>query len=381
VRSADRVPLNWKRPPEWDRFLRVVEEEHDATALYAGFEIEQAWKEYRDEHPAEDYANRLARAVGTHGRLTREKTPPTRESDNGGRRVSVRVRETVKEDMAAYAKETGVPNYEILRAVVCWYLDGGLLGRLTERLERAVPKAEDQLAALDPGDDREFTAEERKPRWLASRLTPDAGRGAFTADDFGEALEAMPYRGGDTPHMREKWLPEVLDRLDYTRHPNNPDLFVPEEQAREFADNPADLDAPAVDRLPYGDLSDEERVEGLRIEAVRKAGGRTNGLSALSVETVRDDVFDGGPSKRKAKALMDEAARTDGFSTDARGGQKRLKVDLSEVDRGLLSDAGLDMDGSDATGERDETDEKGVDEQMDALMNATAVTDGGREEP
>jgi len=376
VRSADRVPLNWKRPPEWDRFLETVEEEHNATALYAGFEIEQAWKEYRDEHPAEDYTNRLARAVGTHGRLTREKSPPTRASDEGGRRVGVRVREGVKEDMAAYAKESGVPNYEILRAVVCWYLDGGLLGRLTEKLEKAVPEAEKQLADLDPGDDRGLTAEERKPRWLSKNLMPDdGGRGAFTAGDFGEALEAMPFRGGDTDHMREKWLPEVLNRLDYARHPNNPDLFVPEERAREYADDETVLDGPAIDRLPYADLSDEERVEGLRIEAVRKAEGRTNGLSALSVETVRGDVFDGGPSKRKAKDLMDRAARTDGFSTDVRGGRKRLKVDLSGVDRELLSDAGLDTNGSDAT------DAEDVEGQMDALMNATAVTDGGREDP
>lgn len=373
----DRSQLQCKRPPEWDRFEAAVEEKFGATTPYCGFVLDRTWHEYQDDHPAEEYVNRLLRAVGIHDAATREKNRSRDARDGDAGRVWVSVSVEVKREMERFASEVGVPSHEVLRALVCWYLDGGLLGLLTEKLERAVPETEEQLAALDPDDDRELTTDEKKPRWLASHLMPDDGSQVeFTADNFDEALKTMPYGGRDTDHMRNKWLPVVLDRLDSTRHPKEPGLFIPEERAREYADDPADLDAPAVDRLPYDDLSDEERVHGLRIEAVRKAADRANGRYALKVEAVREEVFDSGPSKRKAKALMDKAAQTDEFSTDVIGGQKRLKADLSEVDHGLLSDAGLDTDGSDETTETEETDAGDAEEQMDALTNAKAVTDG-----
>jgi hypothetical protein len=73
---------------------------------------------------------------------------------------------------------------------------------------------------------------------------------------------------------------------------------------------------------------------------------------------------------------MDRATQASGFSTDARGGGKRLKVDVSEVDHGLLPDAGINRDDcADSDGPDD-----GVAERMDALTNATPVTDGGQED-
>ncbi len=392
MNSAERVPLNWKRPPEWDRFLSSVDQKHSAMALYAGFEIERAWREYREEHPAEEYTDRLMGAVGRRGQDTREKTPPTREASDGGQRVSVRVRRGVKEDMAAYAAETGSAKHDVLRAVVCWHLSGGLLGRLTDKLEVAVPEAESQLAELDPGDDRGLTAEEKKRRWLADDLTADDGPGAFTREDFGDALEAMPYRGGDTEHMRETHLQPVLDRIGYTEHPNNPALFVPEEQAREYAEEQGiDPDAPAFERKPYDDLTDDERAHGLRVELARRAGGH-GGKRALRADTVRVEVFDGTPGARKVKDLMDRAARAEGFETDAKGGTKRLRCDLEAVaDPDVLADAGLTADtdpgeagGTDATpgveaGDTGENDpETDVKSEMDRIMAATPATgDGG----
>jgi hypothetical protein len=367
----DRPQLGWKRPPEWDRFEGAVEGEYGATSPYRGFVLERAWREYRDDHPAEEYVDRLLRAVGSRGRPTREKNLSRSASVEDDRQVWVSVSQEIKGEMERFATEAGVPNHEVLRAVVCWYLDGGLLGRLTEKLERAVPEAEEQLADLDGSADASLGTKERRTVELVRGL----GEGAFTRDDFREELREV--RGtSDSPYCRDEYLPRVLDRLDFTPHPNNPDLFVPEEQAREYADDEDILDGPAIDRLPYADLTDEEQVYGLRVEAVRKAEGRTNGRYALRVEEVRGEVFDGGPSKRRAKALMDRATQASGFSTDARGGGKRLKVDVSEVDHGLLPDAGLDRDdGADSEGP-----DGGVAEQMDALTDATPVTDGGRED-
>lgn len=391
---VDRPQLGWKRPPEWDRFLEAVEAEYGATEPYAGFVIERAWREYREDHPAEEYVDRLLGAVARRGQDTREKTPSTRPAtgDPDGR-VWVRLSAEVKQDMAAYATEIGKANHDVLRAVVCWYLDGGLLGLLTDKLEVAVPDAEKLADELDSADDRGLTAEEKKRRWLADELTPDDGPGAFPREVFGEKLEAMPWRGGDTEHMRETHLQPVLNRIGYTEHPNNPDLFVPEEQAREYAEEQGiDPDAPAFERKPYADLTDAERIHKLRVELARRAAGH-GGKRALRADTVRGEVFDGTPSKRKTKALMDRAADgAPGFETDARGGTKRLRCDLEAVaDPDVLADAGLTadtdpgeagetdatpgVDGDETGGNDGETD---VEAEMDRLMAATRATgDGG----
>lgn len=351
--------------------------------------LERAWREYREDHPAEEYVGRLLGAVARRGQDTREKTPSTRPAtgDPDGR-VWKAVSAEVKADMAAYATEIGKANHDVLRAVVCWYLDGGLLGLLTDKLEVAVPDAEKLADELDSGDDRGLTAEEKKRRWLAKELTP----GAFPRDVFGEKLEAMPWRGGDTEHMRETHFQPVLNRIDYTEHPSNPDLFVPEEQAREYAEEQGiDPDAPAFERKPYDDLTDDERAHGLRVELACRAA-RRDGKRALRADTVRGEVFDGTPGTRKMKDLMDRAAKAEGYETDAKGGAKRLRCDLEAVaDGDVLADAGLTADTdpgeageADATpgveaGETRENDpETGAKEEMDRLMAATpAMSDRG----
>ena len=353
--STERPLLNWKRPPEWDRFQSSVEQTHGATRKYAGFEIEQAWREYNEVHPAEKHVDQLLKAVGCRGQDIREKTPPTRDVSDGGERVSVRIQKDVKEGMSEYANETGQENYEVLRAVVCWYLDGGRIGIITDKLEVAVPDVESQLAELDSGDNRERTAEEKKRQWLADKLTP----GEFTHAVFGEKLEAMPWRGGDTEYMRERYLQPVLDRIDYTEHPNNTDLFVPEEQARKYAEEQGlDPNAPAFERKPYGDLTDTERIHKLRVELVLQAA-RHDGKHALRVGKVRSEVFDETPGTRKVKDLMDRAADgAPGFETDVKDG-KRIRCDLEAVkDRDVLTDADL-------TAETDSTPEVDVDETDD----------------
>lgn len=394
VKERDTASLNLKAPPEWDRFVDAVAADNNGyESPYAGIAIERAFYEHREIHPAEENANRLLEAVGRRGQDTREKTPQTRPGDGGddGGRATVRVAREVKQDIVAYAAETGSAKYEVLRAVVCWYLDGGLLGLLTDKLEVAVPDAEKLADELDPVDDRGLTAEEKKRRWLADHLTAGDGPGAFTREDFGDALEAMPYRGGDTEHMWGSHLQPVLDRIGYKEHPNNPTLFVPEEQAREYAkDQGIDPDSPAFERKPYDDLTDDERDHGLRVELARRAG-KHGGKRALRVDTVRGEVFDGTPGARKVKDIIDRAARAEGFETDAKGGRKRLRCDLEAVaDPDVLADAGLTTDSDPGeAGETDPTprvytDETGgndseteLNAEMDRLIAATPAKDDG----
>lgn len=155
--------------------------------------------------------------------------------------------------------------------------------------------------------------------------------------------------------MRGKHLQPVLDRLEFTDHPTADDVYIPEEKAEEIAEEQGiDTNAPAFERRPYDDLTDDQRVHGLRVELARRAA-RGGGKRALRADTVRGEVFDGTPGTRKVKDLMDWAARAEGFETDAKGGTKRLRCDLEAVaDRDVRADAGLTADTD--PGEAGETD-------------------------
>ena len=391
---VDRPQLGWKEPPEWNLFLERIEAEYGATEPYAGVVLEQRWREYRQYHRTEEYANRLLDAVARRCPDTREKTPSTRPAmGNPGGRVWIVMSAKVKAEIDAYATEIGKANHHVLRALVCWDLAGGLLGLLTGKLEVAVPEAETQLAGLDPSDDRGLTAEEKKRRWLANHLTP----GAFTREEFGEKLEAMPWRGGDTEHMHEMHLQPVLTRIGYSEHPNNTDLFVPEDQAREYAEEQdIDLNAPAFERKPYDDLTDAERVHKLCVKLARRAEQKTGqfaGKADLKPDAVRDKVFGRTPSKRKVKDLMDRAARAEGFETDTKGGTKRLRCEIEAVeDLDVLADAGLTAytpprkAGETDTTPRLDAEKTGVNghemdakEEMDRIMSAKVVASDGED--
>lgn len=363
LKSATRVPLNWKRPPEWGTFLDTVEDRHGATSPYAGFAIERAWREYDNRHRSEDLADRLLDAVGSGATNTREKNSPRRSVGTGDGRTTVRVRSSIKEDMADYATECDVPKYEVLRSVVCWYLDGGLVGLLTEKLETAVPEADRLLSDLEASTGETIGAVDRRTVKLCRRLT-GAGE-EFHRDDFRDALADIEGVS-DSEYCRDEYLPRILDRLNYEQHPNVSDVFLPAELARQYADNP---DAPAVDRKPYGDLSTDERVEGIQIELAREANRRGRRTHAFRADDVRN-VFDGTPSKRKARDLMDKAARADGFGTDAKGGGKRLRVNLADAPADIMEFV------DDGSGETDESDDAAADfeDRMDTLEQATYET-------
>ena len=238
MKSRNGETLRWKKPPRWEEFVDAVAAEHrGCTSPYVGIAIEQAWDEYHEEHAVEELTEDLRRAVGLPHNGREERSPSSRTVCNPDGEVNVRVLTEIKEEMRAYAKELKVPAHEVLRAVVNWYLEGGLLGRVTDHLERTVPEVEDQAAELFPsaGENTGLTEKDKKRRWIAEHL-PDE----FTLKEFGDVLETMPYRGGDTEHMRDEHLDPVLERLDYVVHPNHSDrpdnktIYIPERRAREI---------------------------------------------------------------------------------------------------------------------------------------------------
>jgi len=169
----------------------------------------------------------------------------------------------------------------------------------------------------------------------------------------------------------------VLDRLECVEHPNNPELYVPEDTAREMAEgtDAPGPDAPAVERKPYPKLAREEKVHGVRVAAARRAA-RNDGRAQLDAAAMRTEVFDGEPSEGHARDLMRVAGQADGFEFGKHYGKDRLRCDLDAVaDRDVRADAGLtetDTEDADEQGDRDD-----VEEEMEALANATPAADGG----
>jgi len=330
---VNTVQLGWTVPAdEWERFKRTVEERW-GTADRAGVAIEEAWREFREKHEVEQYVSRLAEATGHYSGSQRKKTGLSQApiSEKETEKVWPRIQKDVKQEMEQFADSKGKQYNEVLRGVLTWYVGGGLVERVTEKLKETVPDVEKGL--VDGGSDGDGrTTKEKKLAWLTRHFIDDDGtRKQFTADDFGEALEEMPFRGGDTEHMHDKFRPKVLERLRMEEHPNvaGKKLFVPEELAAELRGG-ADADAPAVDRKQFGSLTDDECVRGLQLKLAERADAR-NGLAARNAGDIASEVFDGTPGVRAVKGVMDRAANLTGFETDTKGGKKRLKVNLMEV--------------------------------------------------
>jgi len=399
---VDRVKVGWRVPSdEWEAFIDYVHAEHGETSGYVGREVERAMREWIDRDafaPVEALADRLVRAAGrTPANLSQKKSAVDPPTGNDTTTVQCRVDSDVKERFAHHAKtKTDDRTGTVLARALRERRDGGRARRVREKLERVADDAEDLLAELNPDEDGLGVRERRLVR-ICDRLGEQ-----FSRDDLEDAIGAVA--GSSDPTVQD-YTDRVLERRGCVPHPNNPDLFVPKSTAREIArDNDVPgPDAPAYYRRSYGSLSRDEKVRGLRVELARRALSN-NGRSQADAATVRQDIFDGQPSEGHTRDLMDLVADANGFTTTSRYGAERLRVDLRRATDDLLAatKAVRDGDGADGpdsdrgrhNGQQDskdvgqsgatpgvqpgDTDDPGdVDAEMDALMNATPVTDGG----
>jgi len=385
------VKIGWHVPSdEWDSFTDYIVDKHGQATGYVGDEVERAMREWVD---TDDYASvealvdRLVEAAGrTPANLSHKKSATTTPSTDGDTtKVQTRVDTDIKADFAAHAKRDADERPgRVLARALRERRHGGRARRLRDKLDRVADDAE-ALLAEDAGEDG-ASLQQKRTIAICHRL----GR-QFTRDKLEDAIEAVA--GGSEPTIRE-YTDRVFDRLDYVEHPNNGDLFIPKGEAREHG---ADPDAPAIDRfrdggLRYDDLPRDDKVRGVRIAAARRATSN-GGKGSVDAATVEHDVFDGHPSRTHAGKLVDLAADADGFDVDTRRGKKRLRVDLRDVTDGTVLDAvnGGESGASTPTSDTEppaSTDEDAgnghdadavddVEEQMNRLANATAVTDGG----
>jgi len=415
VGVTSREKVDWRVPSEeWDAFIDFVHREHGEIKGYVGREVERAMREWIDSDdfaPVEDRVDRLVQAAGrTPADLSQKKRASTPPGGEDTTRVTCRVDTRLKEDFAGFVKRTSDDRLGVaLARALRQRRSGGRAQRVLDKLDRVIDDAEDLLAEV--AGDGDLSLREKRTIAICDRLGPQ-----FKQSDLEDTIADVV---GDSPPTIRDYTDKVLDRLEYVQHPNTPDLFVPEDYARDVG---ADPDAPAIDRKSYAGLTREEKVRGLRIDLARRSmsnGGRYQ----IDADTVKRSVFDGKPSDGHARELLRLAGDADGFDTVRRQGKERLRVDLADVsdtdirdavdngpagqpsstdepqgsgggdtvdDGGDDGDDGRDGSGSpdggrvdpdidDADGGLDADDPAAVEDQMDALMEATPVTDGGQE--
>lgn len=379
------VQKNWQVvEDDYQRFRANVAEKWGTVNGYVGIEFDRAAREFFDEDEfaeLEEYVRTESSSPST-GDDEKEKpsdSVPTRSRTDAEDRTTFtkRFHKSTADQIVRFARENDLRIWQVVTAIMREANAGGRAQRLKDELMNATTDEPLSGANSESNDTSEQTYEDKKVEWLANEFTDDDGTPKqFKRDDFGEALEEMPYRGGDTDHMRNRWLPKVCDRLDLTEHPFDPDLFVTEENAASALRGQGfDPDAPACEYRDYEDLSDEQRVHAIRVELVRAADSR--GTSGATTEKVRRRIFDGEPTPRKARRLMEKATDASGFETDQKYGEKRIKCDLADVtNEDVLADADLHDRDADDVDETDVVDD--VQEEMNELIRAEteATSDG-----
>ena len=316
---SNRPQLDWFVPAdEWSWFVAYVKDERGETEGYVGREVERAIREWldADEFAAvEEKVDRLVQAAGrTPENLGKKKltvNPPGGEETT---RVYAYVEEDLKAAFAREALDAGENPGTYLARALRARREGGRSRLVEEKLGRILDDAAELLSEVDPQGDG-LTIRERQTIAICQRLGTQ-----FTRGDLYEAIAAVA--GDSDPTLRD-YREKVLNRLDYTEHPENADLFVSADEAREIAtatDSPSP-DAPAIDRKDYPDLSRAEKGRGLRIALAREAT-RNDGRYRFDAEEIRRDVFDGQPFEGHARNLIDLAADAEGFEATRRHGKE-----------------------------------------------------------
>lgn len=405
--TADDTDLiQWRvYAKDWRGFEeRAGELESRVNDYLKRYHLHQAIDEYADEDAAaevEEIIDEYVRAAGRRpADVTEKKISVNQASSKRGetKQISRNIDVARRDALKRIAAETDRDEGKVLSDALYEYRHGGRAARMKDKLQRIDGPITEVLSAMsDDGDDggsSGLNAVERRTFSIAGRLN----RGGFNRDELHDAIEA---EGITSKQPTEEYVDRVLDRLDCVLHPNpdTTDVYIPIEQARDLADRLGwpSPDAPAIDRLPYSHLSDDQKIEGVRITVARQAERSTGDTAALPVDAIQRQVFDGRGSTRHIKRITEDAAEATGFtcSVSSTSGKQLLKADASAVDAAYLrsepandeqdqgdetdvpAPAEADEQGSDTDDERADAEAEGA--SMDELLAAEPVrTDGGR---
>lgn len=245
---SGRVELDWLVPAVvWNKFAEQTLEEYDGIEYYVARNAELAIEEsigWDHGEAAEDLADRLSRAAGRRP-CDGSKNKIAAKALNGAEtvRVRVKVHPDLKEAYASYMRKHSEHRVGIAFAyTLLEWLDGRRVERIARKLERVVDDAEGLLAEASDSPDSLSTVEKRTIA-IAKRID-ETNPAAALRSDIHDAIGAVT--GSDSEYMRERYTERVIDRLRYEPHPNNSELFVPGEAAKERRREAAEREAEAA---------------------------------------------------------------------------------------------------------------------------------------
>lgn|GEM_PF-4918203 len=366
VTSASRVRLGWEVPDDrWSEFTEKVAEEWGDSHLYAGIQIEESWREYRDVHPLEDHATRLLEAAGLSRETDEKKNLPGVPSlaDTESSRQYVRVHEDVKHEMEQYAAANGLSKHEVLRGVIAWYLGGSREERLVEKFDRVVPEAERAFAeATDDGPETAdgLSKSERVTRKIARSLGD-----SFSETDLRDAIDEET---SGTDYYHDEYTPRVVAYKGVKRWENDdrPDVFLPPEtwEAKQTTEIIRELGGDYETPPPAFTKAEFAQAAGRAgIEVIEENGETVNEYKDRVLERIE---FAWSEETEQFEPLDDPDADVDSSSNS------NAAVDDVEATDAGDEDADTDAD-ADASSEP-----VTVTDRMDELEGATQVrADGG----
>jgi len=282
-------------------YERAIRETFGVIRPYAGIELERELAALvGDGRLAElfDAVHRLSDALGETTREKKTQTPPRSESVM----CRYRIRETVRADVMRLADERDVTYPRDLVERVMWsYAQGrSAVDKAVDRMGRIRDKAETELGASD-------STTERRALTIVNALTDEnrfGGGDSFTLNQFDNAVDQDVQGISSGTYARERYLPRVLDEMDYTWHPKDAEVFVSEYQ--EFIPDERDPRA-----KPYVLMDREDKREAIRADALDTAAGKSDTRKAKY--SVGDGVsaLDGRPNRQTVEQLLRVLASDD----------------------------------------------------------------------
>lgn len=284
VGVTERVPLNLRvHPTVKEAYDDELVEKYGVKRPYAGVEVErEARREFCDGEIAE-----LAEAVEgvldeTETTARKKELPPIPTSGNTAV-VRYRVHEDVRAAIMQRAEEGTRTAGEIVGELM-W--DYTLRGGIDEKLRRKLEAARDELAEDGGEDESKSTAEK-----IAGRVGDQ-----FTVDDFQEATTA---EGVTTEkYAVQEYLRDVLEITETGPHPENPSLFVSKDKLPDHRD---------PSNLPYHAMTDAQKREAIKIDAIRQAVDSRSNLTRYTA-TDAVETLDGRPRATTVRPLMRDVA-------------------------------------------------------------------------
>ncbi|ELZ97836.1 hypothetical protein [Haloferax sulfurifontis] len=295
-------------------FNDEVEAKFGKCRPYAGIELEREFRYFLDEGEFAELNNVVDDLTDSlDGSEGKEKIRETNRSKTTV--ASHRIAEDVRTALMSAAEDDFRSPGKLVEAIMYGYVTNG------SAIERLTQKLRDISEQSKPDVDSSMGAKERRTKTIAHELE-QSGPGGFTLKEFDEAIEAAQGIGA-SDYTRRQYLPRVLDELDFTWHPRNPDLFI----SRESLDLPEVRDPT---KKPVMLVDRDDKRLAIKIAAYR-AQGDFKDKAAFSVDDAVD-LFEGRVRKNTVRPLMREVAESSpGYRWDRDDSQ--LKVDRKKVRR------------------------------------------------